>query len=272
MIDRPLMNYYGGKFRIAPWILENFPPHSVYVEVFGGALSVFMQKRRAHTEVVNDIDYRIVNVYRAVRNYITNLSALMEMTPYSRMEYEEAKIRSEDPIEDARRVITSSYMGVGNSVTEGNTNGFRNSKSSFSPSHSWRNYLETFDQFHERLSGVIVENLSWEDCFAKYDAPNTLFYLDPPYVAATRSEQHRNRGYTFEMTDEDHYRLVHEVKKLTGMVVLSGYDNPIYQFPGWRRLDKEARTQRGGTRIETLWVNPAATAACAQQEMFRGEK
>jgi DNA adenine methylase len=37
------------------------------------------------------------------------------------------------------------------------------------------------EDVHERLSGVVIENLDWLDFIERYDRPGTLFYLDPPY-------------------------------------------------------------------------------------------
>ncbi len=263
------MNYYGGKFRIAPWIIEQMPPHDSYVEVFGGALSVFMQKPRVRLEVVNDIDRRIVNLYRSVRDASNHLGVLLDLTPYAREEFMAAKTSSPDPVEDARRVIVASYLGVGNSITEGNTNGFRTSKTSnTSPSMSWRSYMDGFSEFHERISGAIVENLSWEAVLDKYDAPDALFYLDPPYVTSTRSDQHATSGYQHEMNNADHEALITRIQALNGMVVLSGYDSEIYQLPGWQRAEREALTQKGGKRTEVLWLSPACVAAHAQQRLL----
>jgi hypothetical protein len=36
------------------------------------------------------------------------------------------------------------------------------------------------EDLHERISGVIIECLPYQDFIARYDRPETLFYLDPP--------------------------------------------------------------------------------------------
>lgn len=37
------------------------------------------------------------------------------------------------------------------------------------------------EDIHERMAGVVIENLSWQKLITRYDRPGTLFYLDPPY-------------------------------------------------------------------------------------------
>lgn len=90
---RPALRYHGGKWRIAPWILSHFPAHRIYVEPFCGAASVFFQKPRAHAEVLNDLDGDIVTTFRVQRDPVSagELRRMLELTPYSRTEYQAAK-------------------------------------------------------------------------------------------------------------------------------------------------------------------------------------
>jgi hypothetical protein len=78
---RPALRYHGGKWRLAPWIIGNFPPHRTYVEPYGGAASVLLRKRRCYAEVYNDLDSEIVNVFRVLRDTVEALAQLCRCKP-----------------------------------------------------------------------------------------------------------------------------------------------------------------------------------------------
>ncbi len=65
---RPVIRYYGGKWRLAEWVIGHFPKHRCYVEAFGGAASVLMKKKPARAEVYNDMNGEVVNLFRVLRD------------------------------------------------------------------------------------------------------------------------------------------------------------------------------------------------------------
>lgn len=106
-ITAPVIRYHGAKFRLAPWVLQHFPPHTCYVESFSAAAGVLMQKRRPYAEVFNDLDGDIVNLFRVLQDPVTGsgLTERLVFTPYSREEFELSWEPSTEPVERARRTI-----------------------------------------------------------------------------------------------------------------------------------------------------------------------
>lgn len=63
--------------------------------------------------------------------------------------------------------------------------------------------------------------------------------------------------YRHEMSDQDHIELLETSLQHTGYIMLSGYDNEIYNtyLSGWRKEQIPARAEGGLQRVETLWMN-----------------
>lgn len=259
-MTRPLLRYHGGKFQIAPWIISHFPSHKIYTECYGGGGSVLLRKPRVHTEVYNDLDGEIVNVFRQARDAGTQLEAMLRLTPYSREEYDLSWEPTGDKLEQARRTIVRSFAGFSSaSVTlmgnRGKT-GFRcyNMLGGAAPAKDWANYPDAFVGLVSRLRGVAIENRPAIDVIRCSDGPHTLHYVDPPYLPAVRD---KGKDYRFEMSVEDHVELLEFLRGVEGKVVLSGYDSDLYNevLRGWSTATRPVTTQGKAKRVEKLWMN-----------------
>lgn len=254
---RPIVRYFGGKWKLAPWIAGNLPAHRVYVEPFGGGGSVLLRKPRSYAEVYNDIDGEIVNLFRVARDHGGELRRLLELTPFSRDEFNGSYEAADDPIEQARKTIARCFMGFGANAHAQRT-GFRScsNRSGTTPAHDWRNYPKTFGAIIERLRGVVIENRDAIECMVQHDSHETLFYVDPPYVHSTRSKARRD-AYRFEMSDDDHHKLATYLHSVHGTVVLSGYDSDLYQdlYRDWTKITKDSFTDGAKARTEVLWIS-----------------
>ena len=274
---RPVLRWHGGKWLLAPWIISHFPPHRVYVEPYGGAGSVLMRKPRAYAEVWNDLDDMVVNLFRVLRGPRAHeLVNAIRLTPFARTEFDEtSKPMPGDPFEAARHLVLRSFMGFGSNA-HGRSTGFRSNsnRSGTTPAHDWSNYPDALLAIIERLAGVVIENRDAQKLMLQQDGPDTLFYVDPPYVWSTRGDE--SPDYVHEMDNEAHAALLAFLPTLEGMVVLSGYPNAMYDaaLPTWRRIERKALADGARERIEVLWINPNASAALteqtAQHDMFGG--
>ncbi len=257
---RPVMRYHGGKWILAPWIISHFPPHRVYVEPFGGAASVLMRKPRSYAEVYNDIDGEIVNVFQVLRDpkMSQRLIEMVRLTPFARDEFKLSYSKTDDLVEQARRTIARTFMGFGSSAQNATVaTGFRanSNRSGTTPAHDWANYPDAMRTMVERLRGVVIENRPADEIITQHDGPQTLHYIDPPYVLATRSNRQR---YLHEMADEDHRALAKVLHGLEGMVIVSGYACDLYDelYWGWRRVTRASYADGAQPRTEVLWLSP----------------
>ena len=266
-VRRPLVRWFGGKWRLAPWIIEHFPEHRTYVEPFGGGASVLLRKPRSHGEVYNDLDDEIVNLFEVLRDpeKAARFRELLRLTPYAKREFERSYERTTDTVERARRLVVLSFMGYGANAHARISTGFRANanRNGTTPAQDWANYPEVLDRAIARLKGVTFDSKDAKAVMAQHDGRRTLHYVDPPYIHSTRGRHDRQRSYVHEMSDADHVQLLAFLRALEGFVVLSAYPHPIYDdtLAGWRRIERETFADGARPRTEVLWLNPRCAAA-----------
>ena len=187
-MDTPKITYlqYGGKASIARWIASHFPPHRVYMEPFCGSCAVLFAKPPSFTEIVNDLDGRVISMFEQIRENPKELAALLWATPYSKENWREAKC-SEDALEDARLLMAEGkqfYCGDGNSSTWAidKTGAPHKSKS-----ETWADWFLRILPAASRLRAVQILN---EDGIAAirrvHMQEDALIYVDPPYDGHAR--------------------------------------------------------------------------------------
>jgi len=190
-VKRPVLRYHGGKWNLAPWIISHFPKHRIYVEPFGGAMSVLLRKQPSEQEIYNDLDMEIVNLFRVLQDQkaFEELRHKITYTPFSREEFKLSHLPVEDVVEQARRTLIRSWFGIGTgSFSNGNRTGFRAGikKRGTNPQRDWAKWRKIIDQFYSRIQYVVIEAEPAAKVIERNDTPETLFYVDPPYVWETR--------------------------------------------------------------------------------------
>jgi DNA adenine methylase len=223
-----VMLYLGSKFSLMPWLAPRLPKCHVRVDLFGGSGNVTMNLEPAPVEVYNDINKSLYNFYHVLRTRPEELITLLELTPHSRYEYEQAWYHPDDtPVEAARKFFvrtTQSFFATGaQSQLKGWLASTKESRRGISQAtHKWLKSVAGLWEVAERFRRVQIECRDFEWVMKTYDGPDTLFYCDPPY-----DEEHRsNRNdYQFDFNREDQIRLRDAAKKLKGKVAISGYDS-----------------------------------------------
>jgi len=277
--------WLGGKSMMVRKLLPLLPPHRVYVETFGGAAALLLAKPPSPAEVFNDIDWGVVNFFRVLRDpeKFERFLRMARLTPYSREEWyacRDSWRRIEDDAERAWAWFVVARMSFGGIF--GKSWGFAvtSARGVADPVSQWLGAVEALPEIAERFRRVIVENRDFRELFPLYDGPDTLWYMDPPYVPDTR----RAGSYGHEMSLDDHRDLVRLLLGLEGMAILSGYRHRVYaplEEAGWKRLDfpvvcrAAGRTRASGLRgegaclerqrrVESVWLSPRARAAAGR--------
>ena len=271
MIKNPPIKYYGAKWRLAPWIISHFPRHTHYIEVCGGAAGVLLQKPRSKLETYNDSWGAVVNFFRVLRNNEAELIRKIELTPWAREEYKNHYEPTDDPVEAARRFWVGCNMSIGSMAFK--SCGMRivkdASKIGVANSVTAEKTKSQLYKVSDRLRGTQIESLHYADLLERYEvaAPQNLFYFDPPY---TSGERVTANVYNTEWSNDDHKEAAEILRNSKAYVIVSGYKSELYkelyEDYGWRRIDKATQTN-GGSRVESLWLNPAC-ANTGQLKLF----
>lgn len=269
---RPALRYFGGKWRIAPWIISHFPKHTLYVEPFAGSASVLLQKDKSYIEVFNDLDGDVVNFFSVLRTNTKELIRQIELTPFSREELNLSYLPTDDSIERARRLFVKCWQSYGSTLNR--RAGWTMEKGSC----SWKTRVAGWNETNQlmviakRFKQVQIENDDAIKVINRWDTKETLFYIDPPYVKLTRSAGYRKEAYKCDVPDEYHIEMAEVLSKIKGMAIISGYDSELYEkiFKGWKKFSIQNRTTNTTTiKTEIIWLSPRCFGQGTQQHIFQ---
>jgi DNA adenine methylase len=179
---RPAAAYIGGKKQLAETIVRCIErvPHDTYAEPFVGMGGVFLRRRKVPKgEVINDRSGEVANFFRILQRHYIPFMDLLRWQLTGRAEFERLLRSDPSTLTDLERAARFLYL-------QKTTFGGKVSNRSFGVDPLGGRFnvakLEpVLDALHDRLSGVVIECLPWQDFMRRYDRPGTLFYLDPPY-------------------------------------------------------------------------------------------
>ena len=244
---------YGGKSSLAKWIVSHFPEHRVYLEPFCGSCSVLFAKPVSFVEIVNDLDDRIINMFKIIRANPEQLAALLWATPYSAANWREEK-SSENELEDARLLMA---QGVQFYCGNGNTSTWAIDKCSAKHKPKQEVWADWFLRIIPAAARLRTVQLLHEDAINAikrvYQQEEALIYVDPPYFG-------HEKEYRFGV---DYQNLVAVLKESKAKVIVSEYATADDFWAGWRRIEKTTagRARTGAhnmvakEKIEILYMN-----------------
>lgn len=261
----PPLKWFGGKYYLAPKIVALMPKHLHYVEPYFGGGSVLLAKDpEGVSEVVNDINGELSNFWIVLRcpDLFPEFHRKVEAAPMSRSLFDSAAlgVGLQDEITRAFyffvrcRQSLSGRMKSFTAITRTRTRRGMNGNVS-----EWLSAVDGLPEVHARLRRVLIENRPALDLIRSEDTPDTLFYLDPPYLHETRTSKD---VYAHEMSESDHVKLFATIRICKGKVMLSGYPSPLYErhLADWTRHTFDLPNNAAGgsekrRMTECLWCN-----------------
>ena len=212
--------YLGGKHFLVKRLVPLIPPHSTYVEVFGGAAALLFAKPRSEREVYNDLDSDLVNLFEVVRNRKEEFLKRLEWLPYSRELYlrylrdlDERKII--DPVERAvafcycmKAAFAGKWRG-----------GWAFARKGGNRARVWSRLRVDLDSIAERVRDLHVDHLDFRRCIRNWDSPDTFFFLDPCYIGTMQPR--------VTMTETDHRDLAEILRTIQGKWLLTYNNHPL---------------------------------------------
>ena len=230
----PIVPWIGGKRRLAKHILPLFPAHTCYVEPFCGAAALYFLKTPSKTEVINDINGELVNLYRVVKHHLEEFVRQFKWALVSRQIYKWLQDTPEETLTDIQRAARFYYLqkqAFGGKVAD---HTFGTSTTS-APRFNLLRIEEELSMAHLRLSRTLIEHLDWHQCIERYDRPHTLFYCDPPYWGT--------EGYGVEFGLENYDHMAELARSTKGKMIISVNDIP------------EMRQAFNGLNIQTVYIS-----------------
>ena len=265
MTIRAIVKYHGGKGQLFRWILGNFPPLDnvdVYIEPFGGACSVLLNKQPSSVEIYNEIEPCMFHLVHTIKNNFDELIEQLRGLEYCEktfFDYKDLVWADLSPIQKAVRTYVVKRMS-----RSGWEKQFSWSQRIYSRGpgevHAWLTSLDNLVEVNKRLQNVTLENRDALDVIRDYASDRSFYYIDPPYLANTRVS---NDIYKYEYSKQQHKDLSILLNNSPGKFMISGYPSAEYLewYPNWRLETKNVTNHSAQVygakpkKQECVWLN-----------------
>jgi DNA adenine methylase len=204
--------WIGGKRRIAKRLAALLPEHQTYIEPFCGGAQLFFAKPRSRVEVLNDLDGELVNFLKVCQLHHPELVRYLAFSTSSRKWFENYAALDPATLTDVQRAARFYYLQKHS--FGGRIHG-QNYHYSVSKPTNYKTDLiaDTLSAVAQRLNRVQLESWPYEKVIERYDRPDTVFYIDPPYVGVPY--------YRHNLADDEFPRLAERLANIKGKFLLS---------------------------------------------------
>lgn len=269
----PPLKWHGGKQYLASRIIAMMPVHKHYVEPYAGGLSVLLAKEpEGVSEVVNDLNDQLTNFWRVMAepHRFREFKRIIDATPFSEPHYAVAQatlLAYERQAMLCQATAAAAFFIVCRQSLAGRMKSFaplsrnRIRRGMNEQASAWLTCIDGLPAVHDRLRRVVILHGHAIKVIEQQDGPETLFYLDPPYMPVTRTSP---KVYACEMTRRQHVKLLRCLLAIKGKFILSGYDNRLYRaaerMGKWHRREFDLPNNAAGGETkrrmtEVVWCN-----------------
>lgn len=219
---RPVAPWMGGKRNLAKRLTRLIAnvDHEIYAEPFVGMGGVFLRRTIVPTaEVINDYSGDVTNLFRILQRHYPQFMDCLKFQITSRREFD--RLTKTDPstltdLERAARFLYLQRTAFGGKVRGQSFGVVLDGRTRF----NLTDLAPMLEAVHERLTGVIIENLAYQDFIPRYDRAGTLFYCDPPYFGC-------ETDYGKNMFSRSDFRCLRDLlAAIEGKAILSINDVP----------------------------------------------
>lgn len=262
--------WYGGKFRVVNEILSLVPDYiTSWYEACCGSAAVTLNKGRHPVEVLNDLDWELVNLFTlmADRRDGANLLDRLLTLQHDKEVFMKAKRAQQKGFKGLTPISIAemSYILISQS--------FNANRKSYVNGASQRDYRYGLEKnlplVYQRLEGVCIKSMDAVELVDQVrNDPNAFVLLDVPYLPELRSPGALD-VYGHEMSPQDHHQMLDVIRDCKCCIMLCGYrkkdGSDLYDKyllgHGWKhyKLADLAKTcqvkQKRDVAEEWVWLN-----------------
>jgi DNA adenine methylase len=234
MTTPTVLKWFGGKSYLAPEIIKlaQRTKYVHYVESFFGGGSVLLAMDPDNvSEVVNDVDWDLINFWSVLRSeeMFPQFQRAMQAMPFCEGEWQVAReaVKHEFPaVQHAINFFVFCRQSMGGKMKNfAPLSRNRVRRGMNEQASAWLTCIEGLPEVHARLRSVAILNREGVEAIRTQDGKQTMHYCDPPYMHDTRTG---TDDYSHEMSREEHVALLDTLSAVEGRFMLSGYENELY--------------------------------------------
>lgn len=224
----PFFRYIGGKKDIAKVLVPYMPEHTIYVEPFMGSAAMFYSKPRSKSDILNDMNEDITNLFKVLRDKRKEFIELCWLTPFTMSMHQRIyhSFHSDKwkKIDEIHRAFGYYYL-LANAFNESVGNMVSPSIKFDQGKIKWTQMLcQDLFVCSKKLDGVIIMTGPYMDLInnERINKVNSFWYFDPPYTMADGKNY-----YKHNFLPQSHHEFCLAMPLIKGKFMISYDPDPL---------------------------------------------